>query len=84
MSVTLTFKYLFLIRLRSFTYLDRIPGVSSEAWRVAADAKDPVSHRPATNLTRSMLDTGGRDQMSIRQTRTFFSPKVQNVMRINR
>lgn len=70
-------------RLRTFTYSGRIPGVNPTAWQVAADTKDPVTHRPATNLTRSMLDAGGKDQMSIRQTRTFFSPKVQCVMREN-
>ena len=71
------------LRLRNFTYAGRIPGVSPEAWKVVADARDPISHKPATNLTRPMLDAGGRDQMSIRQTRTFFSTKVQTVMRLN-
>ena len=66
-----------------FTYSGRIPQVSPVAWQVAADTKDPVTHRPATNLTRTMLDAGGKDQMSIRQTRTFFSPRVQSVMRKN-
>eukprot|EP00116_Pleurobrachia_bachei_P007683 sb/3467945/ len=53
---------------------DKIPGVSSEAWRkVASSRNDNGSY--ATPLTPAILDPAGGDQMSISHCRTFFCPE---------
>ena len=46
---------------------------------MVAAAKDE-KNRPITSLTTKMLSASGGDQMSIEQTRTFFSEKVADVM----
>lgn len=54
-------------------------GVNPLAWKEVAMAKDHLN-RPVSNLTIKMLGVSGNDQMSISQTRTYFSNKVSDHM----
>lgn len=76
-------KVYFSCRIRKYTYLNKIPGVcnAKEAWDFVAGSLDTIKNKRVTKLTPIMLTLNGTDQMSIIQTRTFFSQEVAEQMK---